>query len=264
MSAKSLPGTWNFRDISEETGIRPGKFYRSSELSQLDDSGQEQLRRLGVTDVADLRSPVEVERRGPGRVPEGVEVHLLPFPDLGATDGQAPHEVTFQKMMAEKPDIDDVSVAAKQYMAQLYEQFPTLRGARRAAKQVVDLLVDERPVIAHCFAGKDRTGFTVATVLAAVGVDRDAIITDFLRSNDAIGRLREQILVSMRNRSAETPEVLTFAEARLTDEVLGVQEDYLVAAWRTIDNEFGSLEGYLKAADVSTEDVAKLRTVLRG
>ncbi|WP_286085567.1 tyrosine-protein phosphatase, partial [Mycolicibacterium porcinum] len=39
---------------------------------------------------------------------------------------------------------------------------------------------------AHCFAGKDRTGFTVATVLETVGVDRDRIIADFLASNGAI------------------------------------------------------------------------------
>ena len=37
---------------------------------------------LGITDVADLRSPPEVKRRGPGQVPDGVDVHLLPFHDV--------------------------------------------------------------------------------------------------------------------------------------------------------------------------------------
>ena len=74
-----LSGAWNFRDVNAETGVRPGRFFRSSELSQLDDTGREVFRPLGITDVADLRSAREVERHGPGLVPDGVEVHLLHF-----------------------------------------------------------------------------------------------------------------------------------------------------------------------------------------
>jgi protein-tyrosine phosphatase len=258
-----LSGAWNFRDVAEQTGVRPGRFFRSSELSRLSEEGSRRLLELGITDVADLRSPREVERRGPGQVPDGVSVHLLPFPDVSATDGEAPHEATFQKMMSEKPDDEDVAVAARRFMTEEYQRFPTLGGAQRAVRQVISLLADERPVIAHCFAGKDRTGFTVATVLEAVGVDRDAIMADFLRSNAAVPQLREQILESVRDRS-ETPEVVTFAEARLTDAVLGVEDQYLDAARRSIEQNYGSLRGYLDAAGVTEDEVAKLRVALLG
>jgi len=258
-----LSGAWNFRDVAEETGVLPGRFFRSSELSGLDDGGRELLRRLGITDVADLRSPREVERRGPGLVPDGVEVHLLPFPDLSAVDGEAPHEATFQKMMSEKPDDEDVAVAAGRFMTEEYLRFPTLGGAQRAVRQVISLLSNERPVITHCFAGKDRTGFTVATVLDAIGVDRDVVLADFLRSNEAVPRLREQILKSVRERT-ETDEELTFAEARLTDAVLGVQPEYLDAARRTVDEHYGGLTGYLEAAGVTADEIAKVRAALLG
>ena len=258
-----LSGAWNFRDVAEETGVRPGRFFRSSELSRLDEDGRRRLIELGITDVADLRSPREVERRGAGQVPDGIAVHLLPFPDLSAVDGEAPHEATFQKMMSEKPDDEDVAVAAGRFMTEEYLRFPTLGGAQRAVRQVISLLANERPVITHCFAGKDRTGFTVATVLEAIGVDRDAILADFLRSNNAVPQLRARILESVRDRS-ETPEVLTFAEARLTDEVLGVREDYLDAARRTIEENYGSLRGYLEAAGVTAGDVTRVRTALLG
>ncbi|MBO0678602.1 tyrosine-protein phosphatase [Mycolicibacterium sp. S2-37] len=264
MTATDLSGAWNFRDVAQETGVRPGLFFRSSEISALDDSGRAALAELGITDVADLRSPREVERRGPGRVPDGVAVHLLPFPDVSAVDGEAPHEASFQRMTTEKPDDEDVSIAAARFMTEEYERFPTLGGAQRAVRQVVTLLADRRPVLTHCFAGKDRTGFTVATVLEAVGVQRDAIVADFLRSNDAVPQLRDRILDSLRDRSTETPEVVTFAEARLTDEVLGVREDYLDTARRTIDSHYGSLAGFLEAAGVTADDVARLRTVLLG
>lgn len=261
-----LSGAWNFRDVAEETGVRAGRFFRSSELSGLTEGGRDVLRRLGITDVADLRSPREIERHGPGAVGAGIEVHLLPFPDVSAVDGEAPHEATFQKMMTEnqqREDPESLAVAAGRFMVEEYLRFPTLGGAQRAVRQVVSLLADGRPVIAHCFAGKDRTGFTVAAVLEAVGVPRDAILADFLRSNDAVPQLRERILETIRNHS-ETAEVITFAEARLTEEVLGVREDYLDAARRSIEVNYGGLRGYLTAAGVSEEDVARLRAALLG
>jgi protein-tyrosine phosphatase len=256
-----LSGAWNFRDVADEAGVRPGRFFRSSELSRLSEDGRRRLIELGITDVADLRSPREVERRGPGLVPAGVEVHLLPFPDVSAVDGEAPHEATFQQMMSEKPDDEDVAVAAGRFMTEEYLRFPTLGGAQRAVRQVISLLSAGRPVITHCFAGKDRTGFTVATVLEAIGVDRNAILSDFLRSNDAVPQLRERLLESVRDRSA-TPEVVTFAEARLSDEVLGVREDYLDAARRSVEENYGSLDGYLEVAGVTAEDVRRLRAAL--
>jgi protein-tyrosine phosphatase len=256
-----LSGAWNFRDVAAETGVRQGRFFRSSELSRLDDAGREVFRRLGITDVADLRSAREVERHGPGLVPDGVEVHLLHFHEVAAVDGEAPHETAFQKMMSEKPDDEDVTVAAGRFMIEEYLRFPTLRGAQRAVRQVISLLADGRPVIAHCFAGKDRTGFTVSTVLDAIGVDPDAVMADFLRSNAAVPRLREEILESVHDRS-ETDEVMTFAEARLTDEVLGVREDYLDASRRSILQNYGSLPGYLDASGVTAEDLARVRAAL--
>jgi protein-tyrosine phosphatase len=216
---------------------------------------------LGIADVADLRSARELERRGPGRVPDGVAVHLLPFHELAADQADAPHDSAFEKMMTAKPEGEDVTEAAARFMTEEYERFPSLPGARTAVRQVISLLADRRPVIAHCFAGKDRTGFTVALVLETVGVGRDAIMADFLRSNAAVSQLRERILESIRNRAEETttPEIVTFAEARLNDEVLGVRDEYLDAARRGIDAEYGSSAAYLEAIGVTADQVSQLR-----
>jgi protein-tyrosine phosphatase len=260
-----LDGAWNFRDVADAAGVRPGRFFRSSELSNLADHGRAELRRLGITDVADLRSPREVERRGPGRVPAEVAVHLLPFPDLAEqTDGESPHEHAWTRMMTERPADESVSDAAAVYMTEEYRRFPMLAGAQRAVRHVISLLADERPVITHCFAGKDRTGFTVALVLESVGVDRDAIIEDYLRSNDAVPQLRDRILDMMSQRAEMTPEGATFAEARLSDDVLGVRAEYLDAARQTIDEKYGSLDAYLRAASVSDGDLDALRNALVG
>lgn len=261
----TVQGAWNFRDVADATGLRPGLFFRSSELSRLEEDGRAELQRLGITDVADLRSPREIARRGPGLVPDGVAVHLLPFPDLAADqDGDSPHEHAFTRILTAAPGDESVTEAATRYMTEEYRRFPTLGGAQRAVRHVTSLLAQGRPVLTHCFAGKDRTGFTVAVVLESLGLDRGAIMADYLRSNDAVVELRERILEMIDQRAGDTlpPEAVTFAEARLSDEVLGVREDYLVAARRSIDESYGSLDDYLAVAGVTPEDVATLRSAV--
>lgn len=269
---RELSGAWNFRDVADGTpGLRPGRLFRSGELSRLDDQGRDTLRALRITDVADLRAAREVARRGPGAVPEGVDIHLLPFPDLGdeaPIDDDAPHETAFRRLFEGDPDQSDeeVNEAAVRHMTDEYRQFPTRNGAQHAVQQVFSLLAAGRPVLTHCFAGKDRTGFVIATVLETIGVDRDTIVADYLRSNAAVPQLRDHIYEMIQQRSDVdlTPEVVTFTKARLADGVLGVRPEYLSAARQAIDEQFGSLDGYLRDAGVTQADVNRLRNELLG
>src|SRR5258708_6343602 len=120
------------------------------------------------------------------------------------------------------------------------------------------------PAVRYC--DTDRTGFTVALVLEAAGVDRDAIVADFLQSNRAVPHLRERILDAIRERSDVdmTPELMSITEARLSEEVLGVRAEYLDAARRTIDDTFDSLDGYFRSAGITEADVSRLRDALLG
>jgi protein-tyrosine phosphatase len=267
---RELSGAWNFRDVADGApAVRPGRLFRSGELSRLDDDGRETLRGLGITDVADLRARCEVARRGPGLVPDGVEVHLLPLPDLGPEESSAdvaPHETAFRRLFEGDPDQSDESINANavRYMTDEYAQFPTRKGAQRALHRVFTLLAAGRPVLTHCFAGKDRTGFVIATVLEAIGVDHDTIVADYLRSNAAVPQLREHIYEMIQQRSDVelTPEVETFTGARLADGVLGVRPDYLDAARRSIAEQFGSLDAYLRDTGIAEADVDRLRNEL--
>jgi len=255
---RALPGAINFRDVARCGAVRPGRLFRSGELSRLNDDGRKALQQIGIVDVADLRSPGEVSLLGPGQVPSGVLIHGLPIPDV-ATDGESPHEHAWRQAMTENPDSETIAVAATRYMVEEYRRFPTYSGTQRALRRIVQLLADERSVLVHCFAGKDRTGFLVALVLEAIGVDRNAILTDYLYSNASMSSLRSQVLHMIEKRSGATAFI---TEAQLCEEVIGVRGEYLAAARSAIDGQFGSLTAYLRDAGIYESDVERLRSAL--
>jgi len=57
---------------------------------------------------------------------------------------------------------------------------------------------------------------------------------------------------------------MSITEARLSEEVLGVRAEYLDAARRTIDDTFGSLDGYFRSAGITPDEVDRLRSALLG
>jgi protein-tyrosine phosphatase len=254
-----VSGAWNCRDVAHATGIRHGRFFRSSELSGLDADGCAALGRLGITDVADLRSISEVERHGRSVVPDGVVVHRLAFDG----DQVAPHEQAFERMLTDKPDDEEPLAAARRFMIEEYERFSALPGTRAAVGQVIRMVGETRSVLVSCFAGKDRTGLVVAIVLEAVGVDKDLITADFLASNESVPVLRERILHGIETRSdIATTELLDYVRSRLPDQVLGVREEYLDAARNTIDDQYGSLRRFLDAGGVDDDALLRARAAL--
>ena len=120
------------------------------------------LRRLRITDVADLRSRREVQRHGPGRVPDGVDIHLLPIPDLGPDelneDGEAPHEHAFRRLLEDKPDDEPVSDAASRYMVDEYSRFPTYNGAQM--QSYLDDLKSKHMNIVRVWCFEDQSGLS--------------------------------------------------------------------------------------------------------
>jgi len=55
--------------------------------------------------------------------------------------------------------------------------------AHRFAELFEHLLQTDTPVVFHCTAGKDRTGFAAALILHALGVPREVVVQDYLLTN---------------------------------------------------------------------------------
>ena len=93
------------------------------------------------------------------------------------------------------------------------------------------LLEDRAPLVIHCTAGKDRTGFACALILHTLGVADDVISEDYLLTNRYYRRDPAS--------SSDLPDDVK--------QVLGsVQGSFLAAAFEAIDADYGDLETYLR------------------
>ncbi|MEU9805808.1 tyrosine-protein phosphatase [Mycobacterium sp. NPDC050853] len=260
----TVEGIWNFRDVGgadSPVTIRPGVLFRSSELSGLTTAGAQTLRAYGVTDLYDLRSATEIERTGPDRVDGDIRVHEVPFAAPVPGEERAPHEVAYRQMMIESVTSGRGPDPALQvnFMLAEYRRFVELPGTLVALKAVADQIANGATALVHCAAGKDRTGFLIGIVLHTVGVDYTDIAADYLLSNAAIGAMRAHISAQM---SAAEPELAQTMASMLSDEVLGVREEYLDTGFGQVTNVFGSPEAMLKAAGIDGEGLTALRTAL--
>jgi protein-tyrosine phosphatase len=91
------------------------------------------------------------------------------------------------------------------------------------------LVGDHAPLVVHCTAGKDRTGFACALILHALDVPDDLISEDYLLTN----RFYRRDPSASSDLPEEVKQVLASVEA-----------SFLAAAFEAISADYGNLENY--------------------
>ncbi|WP_159992579.1 tyrosine-protein phosphatase [Roseomonas sp. 18066] len=172
----ALQGATNLRDLggyatADGRRMRFGLVFRSAALAGLTDDDLATVGALGLRTVCDLRGLHEAER-APSRLPDGVTAVPMPIePTVGASlrdileRGQATGEDVF-------------SLLAQAYTAYATAKLPVYR-----ALFATMLEADRLPLLFHCSAGKDRTGFGAALLLTLLGVPRATVMQDYLATN---------------------------------------------------------------------------------
>ena len=200
-----LDGAANVRDVGglpTEDGkeVRAGRLIRSDNLQGLTPADVERLVvEHGVRNVADLRTLTEVNSEGSGPLAGDARVrieHLSLFPasadvsDVQATDSDdGPVVLPWQKRSAE------TDVAARRSASQIYQSY--LDDRPDSVVAALRLIAhSDGATLVHCAAGKDRTGVVVALALDAVGVERSAIVDDFVRSGDRMKQIIARLTAS--------------------------------------------------------------------
>jgi protein-tyrosine phosphatase len=103
------------------------------------------------------------------------------------------------------------------------------------------------PLVVHCAAGKDRTGVAIAVLLAALGVDSQSILEDYLLTND-VGNF-ESFIETQRSTHlglADAHQPLLAMPQEMREVLFTAHTDYLEAALEQIAHDHGDVHGYLK------------------
>lgn len=219
----ALQGSTNFRDLGGYAGrdgrtVRWRRLFRSDHLGELSAQDVASLSGLGLTRVCDFRGAQE--RMAHACVLPGVVVHALTI-----------EPTVVQGMQSLLAAGQALTVAATvELMQQTYRDF-VLDNSPRFAQLFAQLLQDDTPLVFHCTAGKDRTGFAAALILSALGVPRPVVMQDYLLTNDFY---------------RQPKAVSGFASQEVLDVLWKVQPEFLEAGLQTVEARHGSLDNYLE------------------
>lgn len=226
--ADILEGAPNFRDLGgypsangKQTVWR--KVFRSQTLAHLTDSDVAKIKDMGIRTVIDFRGDDEVQRE-PSRLPEGVNVIRLPIEAGNLNDTADIMRLLTSGALDSAQCVDFMQTANRKFVTAFVPQYKAFFKAL--------LQPDSYPVVFHCTAGKDRTGFAAALLLSALDVDWDTVLNDYLLTN----RLKPQAFLS------QAPEQALPALRQMS----GVQPSYLNAAKDEIMKRYGSIDNYLQ------------------
>lgn len=239
MNSLRLAGATNFRSLdglpaADGRRIRPHVLMRADRLSRLTATDWRLLAAAGLATICDLRSAAERSEHptvAPAQL--GVrELHCEIRNDLRA-------DPTLALELAADPS----ARGAERLMIEIYRRFPRYMGP--TLRSVVDALLDDgAPLLVHCSAGKDRTGFVVAMLLHALDVPADLIRADYLASRGWAGGELHRTSLAERLARLIPPDALDDA----VDTVLDVRDAYFDAALAALTQEFGSVDTYLHSA----------------
>lgn len=237
-----LEGGSNFRDLggyrtADGRLVRRGAVFRSAHLGSLTGADRQSLGRLGVRTIVDLRGMAEAAET-PHCI-DGVSCRVVGAhiePGVGDRIRNAVADGTANPFLM------------MQFLTDHYRDYP-----RRCAPGFRTLFAtlsdgEHRPLVFHCTAGKDRTGFASALLLTLLGVPWETVLEDYLRTNELwtghIGRYPE---LDIDTRAA----------------IIEARTPYIEAAFDVVRGDFGGPEAFAeRALGLDAAGLQRLRTEL--
>ncbi|MFB7468427.1 tyrosine-protein phosphatase [Streptomyces sp. NPDC056224] len=237
--------------------VRPGLVLRSAQLDRLDPDADPVVAALGLRTVIDLRTGAE-RAAHPDRVPAGARLLVGDVLADRMNSGRVP-------AAAQLTDLLSDPVVAEEYLGDgkaqalfgdVYRSFVSSASAQAAYRMLLTEAADPDagPLLFHCTAGKDRTGWGATVVLSLLGADDETLMAEYLSVNPAV-------------KQAFAPMIEGFTAAGGDPDIalalIGVFPGYLRAALDEVETRYGSMEKYVREGlGVSDGTVEALRARL--
>ena len=245
----------NLRDLGgyetrDGKTVKHGLVYRSNQLSEISPEDMQKLGALELQGAYDLRTMAERETR-PEELPPGVDYIVV---DVLA-DSPSAGPAQLEKLMAD-PKVANVELGGGKVEAAFqasYREFISLPSAQREFGKMFVALGNrqEVPALFHCTTGKDRTGWAAAAFLTLMGVPKETVYEDYLRSNDYILPAYQHAIDGF---------VEAGGDAEIPKAILGVKKVYLDAAFDQMETEYASIENYFsEGLGIDADKQAALR-----
>ena len=234
---ESLPNTRDLGAIQTSDGryILPGRLFRSGELYHMSMADRHLLEvEYNLKAVIDLRSAKEKKVR-PDDILKGVEYYHVPLVDEEAVGFF--QELTIMDLVGSIEGDPDLYMEER-YVKMIRDPYTIDQIAR--AMEIIRMN-QSGAVLWHCAFGKDRTDILTALLLCTLGVPRENVLEDYVRSNIYLAAEKEYALELMAARGLATPAV----ENRVRS-LYEVKERYLDAVFRAIEQDYGSVSRFLR------------------
>jgi protein tyrosine/serine phosphatase len=224
--------------------VRTGLLFRSGQHMEASDADLALIHALDIRIIIDLRGASE--RTGfPCRRHPQFTAQVIAHD--GETSNSPPHEGGCGRVVM-------TPQKARERMLAVYTRMP-VNPAMIAMFTRYFAALDARDggSLVHCFAGKDRTGIAASLLLHVLGVTRDDVVAEFMRTNDAPTRdiLERQSLPRMIEHYGEIePEAL--------HNLMGVLPEYIETYFAEVTRASGSIDAYL-AQTLGVDEARKAR-----
>jgi protein-tyrosine phosphatase len=198
----------------------------------------ERFETIGVRTVLDLRSTGELARWGRFPLADELAWRHLPLFEEEA--------LPFDLASPGDPEPPAIIASGFGYVA--------IAGAAGASVAATLGAIAEgaHPVVFHCSAGKDRTGVVAALLLSALGVEDEAIVADYERSEGSVEAWLEWA-------EEGAPEEAARFVASVPRWVMRAPAPLMRGFLQGMRATFGSIEQYLAGIGVDDEVVGLLR-----
>ena len=247
----------NFRDFGgykshNGARLKSGILFRSGCLDEASDDDLEKLASIGIKTICDLRTDQERNQK-PDRMPVNSSVKLIHIPISGSMQDEVENISRLSPWLSGKVRKANYAEIARR----TYTEYVTDFKAEFA--EALKLFTDSNnlPILIHCTAGKDRTGFSCALVQLTLGVPFEIVIQDYLLSNDHLEKLKAETSQRLR-----VPTMLGFPVDKFLP-LIESRKEYIEAAIAQINSDYQGIENYVRQGlGLSDEDVLKLNRFL--